>query len=93
MIEEGERSESKLFRRGRKIKYHKCSMVGHNSISCQTSSRSSMRVETMVISLTKCTNKRKGRNNKETVGGTQESSNTKKAMSKDLTKHNRKSWR
>ncbi|KAK5840139.1 hypothetical protein PVK06_009019 [Gossypium arboreum] len=35
--EEGEISGSKLSRRGRKIKCHKCSMVGHNSRSCQNS--------------------------------------------------------
>ncbi|PPD79586.1 hypothetical protein GOBAR_DD23487 [Gossypium barbadense] len=49
--------------------------------------------ETMVTIPTKCTNKRKGNNNKETIGGTQESRNTKKAKFKDPPKHNRKPWR
>ncbi|PPS09312.1 hypothetical protein GOBAR_AA11334 [Gossypium barbadense] len=49
-----------------------------------------MREETMVTAPTKCTNKRKGSNNKETIGGTQESRNTKKAKFRDLSKQNRK---
>ncbi|KAH1074529.1 hypothetical protein J1N35_026857 [Gossypium stocksii] len=47
-----------------------------------------IRRETMVTVPTKCINKRKGSNNKETVGGTQESRNTKKDKSKDRGKHN-----
>ncbi|PPD99014.1 hypothetical protein GOBAR_DD03978 [Gossypium barbadense] len=155
--EEGERSGSKLSKRGRKIKCHKFSMDRHNSKRCQTSSISmpppvraapappalvalaalalsdlapptpetqiltrlrsrgkqvvqgielytdesigiqilnlGMRRESMATASTKCTNKRKGSNNKETAGGTQESRNTKKAKSRDLSNQNLKPWK